>query len=141
MLEIEKCCLVVIDVQGKLAELMYQKESLLKNIQVLIKAAKILDIPIIWLQQVPKALGETVSEIAELLKEDEPINKNSFSCYGDKIFNDKLAELHREQVLICGIEAHVCVYQTAADLKKGAKRLQWWRMLSRPEVWITKALH
>ena len=116
MLDIQNCSLVVIDVQGKLAQLMYGKEDLFKNVQILIKAAKILGIPIIWSQQSPKALGETVPEISQLLADNAPIDKMSFSCCGDEKFNSKLNVLNRRQLLLCGIEAHVCIYQTAVDL-------------------------
>jgi len=116
MPQIENCCLVVVDVQGKLAQLMYEKERLFKNIGILIQAAKILDIPILWCQQVPEALGPTVPEIAELLEGVEPVNKFAFSCCGDEQFNGRLQELGRKQVILCGIETHVCIYQTAADL-------------------------
>ena len=118
MLDIEKCCLVVVDVQGKLAQLMYGREELFKHIEILIKAAKILAIPIVWCQQVPQALGETVPEIAQLLSDNEPVNKSSFSCCGQGQFNSKLESLNRRQVLLCGIEAHVCIYQTAVDLHR-----------------------
>ncbi|MHC4070895.1 MAG: hydrolase [Planctomycetota bacterium] len=116
MLDTEKCCLVVVDVQGKLAQLMHGKEALFKNIQILITVAKILQIPILWCQQCPDALGQTIPEIAQLLADNEPINKAAFSCCGDDQFNSKLNELSRNQILLCGIEAHVCVYQTAVDL-------------------------
>ena len=116
MLDTEKCCLVVVDVQGKLAGLMYGKEGLFKNIQILIKASKLLGIPIVWCQQSPEALGATVSQIAQLLSGNEPIDKASFSCCGQEQFNSKLNTLARHQVLLCGIEAHVCIYQTAVDL-------------------------
>ena len=116
MLDIKECSLVVIDVQGKLAQLMYDKDVLFKNIQILIKAAKILNIPVLWCQQCPKALGPTVPEISELLTDIKPINKMAFSCCGDEQFNIRLKELSRKQVLLCGIETHVCVYQTAVDL-------------------------
>jgi nicotinamidase-related amidase len=116
MLEIQQCCLTVVDVQGKLAKLMHGREALFKNIQILIQAAKILDIPILWCQQCPDALGPTISEIAQLLEGNEPINKAVFSCCGEEKFNAKLKELHRKQVLLCGIETHVCIYQTAIDL-------------------------
>ena len=117
MLDIEKCSLVVVDVQGRLAQLMYGREAVFTNIQILIKAAKILNIPIVWCQQVPDSLGPTVSEIAELLSDTEPINKASFSCCGDERFISKLNSLDRRQVLLCGIETHVCIYQTAVDLR------------------------
>jgi len=120
MLDIQNCCLVVVDVQGKLAQLMHDKESLFKNIQILIQAAKILNIPILWCQQCPQSLGPTISQIAELLSDNEPINKASFSCCGSDLFNARLTELARNQVLLCGIESHVCIYQTAVDLlRKG----------------------
>ncbi|NLH43994.1 MAG: hydrolase [Planctomycetes bacterium] len=119
MLEIQNACLVVVDVQGKLAQLMVDKESLFKNIRILIQAAKILDIPILWCQQVPESLGPTVPEIAELLAGEEPIDKACFSCCGEERFTAELNALGKEQVLLCGIEAHICVYQTAMDLMEG----------------------
>ncbi len=116
MLESDQCCLVVVDVQGKLAQLMVDKEVLFKNIRILIQAAKILDIPVLWCQQVPTALGPTLPDIAELLSEEDPIDKASFSCAGHEPFNVQLEALGRRQVLLCGIETHVCIYQTAMDL-------------------------
>ena len=116
MLDRQKCCLAVVDVQDKLIGLMHEKEALLKNIAMLIKGAEILSIPIIWCQQYPKGLGETVSEIAELMEDVEPLDKMSFSCAGDEKFNSKLSELKKDTVILCGIEAHVCIYQTAMDL-------------------------
>jgi nicotinamidase-related amidase len=116
MLEIQQCCLTVVDVQGKLAQIMHGREALFKNVQILVQAAKILDIPILWCQQCPDALGQTIPEIAQLLEGDEPINKAAFSCCGEEKFNTKLKELARKQVLLCGIETHVCIYQTAVDL-------------------------
>jgi nicotinamidase-related amidase len=116
MLEISQCTLVVVDVQGKLAQLMTDKETLFRNVKILIQAAKILEIPILWCQQVPAALGPTVPEIAELLTGAEPIDKASFSCCGDEPFDARLEALDRKQILLCGIETHVCIYQTAMDL-------------------------
>jgi nicotinamidase-related amidase len=120
MLDIQNCCLVVVDVQGKLAKLMYDKQALFKNIQILIRAAEILNIPILWCQQCPDALGPTIPEIAQLLTDIEPIDKSAFSCCGAEQFNIKLNELKRQQILLCGIETHVCIYQTSVDLlRKG----------------------
>lgn len=119
MLEINNCCLVVVDVQGKLAQLMTDKEALFKNVQILIQAARLLEIPILWCQQVPEALGPTIPEVAGLLTGIEPIDKASFSCCGEEKFNAELNSAGREQVLLCGIETHVCVYQTAMDLMEG----------------------
>jgi nicotinamidase-related amidase len=120
MLDVQECCLVVVDVQGKLAQLMHGKQALFKNIQILIKSAEILNIPILWCQQCPDSLGPTVPEIAQFLDGNEPINKAAFSCCGAEQFNARLGELARQQILLCGIEAHVCIYQTAVDLlRKG----------------------
>jgi len=119
MLEIPDCCLTVVDVQGKLAQLMVDRDSLFQNIRILIQGARLLEIPILWCQQAPEALGPTVPEIAELLTGLEPTNKTSFSCCGDERFTAELNALGKEQVLLCGIETHVCVYQTAMDLMEG----------------------
>jgi nicotinamidase-related amidase len=126
MLKIEDCCLVIVDVQGKLAALMYNSENLFRNIQILIKSCKIMSIPILWCQQSAaggKALGSTVLEIANLLTDNQPINKTSFSCCGCEEFNSKLQSLARRQILLCGIEAHVCIYQTAFDLIKAGREV------------------
>lgn len=116
MLDEKNCCLVVVDVQGKLARLMHDKDGLFKNIRILIQSAKILNIPVLWCQQVPSAMGPTVQEIAELLIGSQPINKSSFSCAGCEEFDKKLDQLGRKQVMLSGIETHVCVYQTSIDL-------------------------
>jgi nicotinamidase-related amidase len=95
---------------------MYDNQTLFKNIEILIKAAKTLSIPIIWCQQVPDALGPTIPQIAELLSGDQPINKSSFSCCGDEQFIDRLNTLNRNNIILCGIETHICIYQTALGL-------------------------
>ena len=118
MLQTDESCLIVVDVQGKLAELMHNKETLFENVKLLIKSADVLDIPIIWCQQYPKGLGATVDEIAELLKDNEPIDKVSFSCGGDEKFCASLEGLDKKNVIVCGIETHVCIYQTVKFLLK-----------------------
>ncbi len=114
----DKCCLVIVDVQGKLATLMHDSEMLFRNIQILIKVFKILGIPILWCEQIPKALGRTVPQIANLLTDHTPIEKSCFSSWGDNRFNDECAALNRRQIILCGIEAHVCIYQTAMESKQ-----------------------
>ncbi len=112
----DQTVLLVIDVQGKLAHLVHEKEILFKNIQAMIKGAQILEIPILWTEQVPEKIGNTVSEIAELLRDQQPIEKVSFSAFPNRRFKETLSALNRKQVVVTGIETHVCVYQTAADL-------------------------
>ncbi len=116
MLRIDNCCLAVVDVQGKLALLMHEKEKLFSNIQVLIKAAKILNVPILWCRQAPQALGATLPQIADLLDDNEPVDKFCFNCCDSDRFNSRLEQLNKKQVLLCGIETHVCIYQTAIHL-------------------------
>jgi nicotinamidase-related amidase len=116
MLKIENCCLAVVDVQGKLAQLMHGKEALFKNIRIVIQAARILEMPILWCQQVPDALGPTIPAIAELLSDIEPTNKATFSCCDADQFIARLNASQRNQILLCGIETHICIYQTAIDL-------------------------
>jgi nicotinamidase-related amidase len=118
MLRIENCCLILVDLQGKLALLMHEKQTLFANIQVLIKSAKILNIPILWCQQAPQALGATLPQIAELLDDNEPIDKFCFNCCDNDLFNSKLEKFNKKQVILCGIETHVCIYQTALYLKQ-----------------------
>ena len=116
MLTPDNAVLVVVDVQGKLAQLMSDKETVFANIQRMIRGAQALSVPILWAEQVPGKLGPTIAEIAGLMAGLEPIAKSSFSCAGSPRFVAALEQLDRKQVLITGIEAHVCVYQTAVDL-------------------------
>lgn len=116
MLKTQSTILVIVDIQGKLAQLMHEKDLLFTNVKKLIEGIRVLDIPILWLEQNPQGLGATVPEIADLLSDLQPISKMSFSGCGDDHFMQQLEALNRKQVLVVGIEAHVCVYQTAADL-------------------------
>jgi nicotinamidase-related amidase len=112
----EKSVLVVIDVQEKLAPLMQEKDVLLKNIRILIQSAQVLNIPVLWTEQLPDKIGPTVEPIRRLLSTRKPIVKKSFGCGGEESFTKALASLYRKQIIVTGIETHVCVYQTAAQL-------------------------
>ena len=116
MLTIENTTLVVIDVQEKLARIIYQRDTLVDNLQKLIKGIQVLDVPIIVTEQYPQGLGQTIPEIAQLLSTIQPLPKISFSCLGDEHFVTKLKAVGQRQVLVSGIESHVCVYQTVSDL-------------------------
>lgn len=116
-MDIQDTVLVVVDVQGKLAELMFESERLFGNIQRAIHFCQILQIPILWTEQAPDKIGLTVEPIASLLAHSiKPIHKRSFSCWGCEEFKDQLNKLNRRQILLVGIEAHVCLFQTAVDL-------------------------
>jgi nicotinamidase-related amidase len=116
MLSVDNSVLLVIDVQEKLFRAINQKEQLLDNLQRLIKGIKVLEIPILLTEQYPQGLGATIPEIAQLVSVIKPFPKVCFSCCGDAAFLQAFKKLNRKQVLIAGIESHVCVYQTAADL-------------------------
>jgi nicotinamidase-related amidase len=112
----EKTALVLIDVQGKLAQLMHNRDGLFKQLQIAVKGMQALAAPIFWLEQNPAGLGATIPELASLLAAQQPFTKMSFSCCGNAAFMQALHASGRTQVLLTGIEAHVCVYQTARDL-------------------------
>lgn len=116
MLTLRSTFLIFIDVQGNLAQAMYEKEALFENLGRLIKGMKALGVPIIVTEQNPAGLGPTLPQIAQLLTGIQPIPKFAFSCCGEKRFMQELETLKRKQALIAGIETHVCVYQTALDL-------------------------
>jgi len=116
MIEPKKCCLVLIDVQEKLLPVMQQPEVLVKNCAILIKLAKALGIPVLWCQQYTKALGPTAPALSELLTDSQPVDKRAFSCCGAAEFTSKLAATGADTAILCGIETHVCVFQTAMDM-------------------------
>jgi nicotinamidase-related amidase len=116
MLDAQNTCLVIIDVQGKLAQLMDDKVNLFRNLSILTQSFKLLDIPVLLCRQNPRALGETIPEIKDFLTDEQPVDKMAFSCCGDPEFLEKLKGCGRTQFVLCGIEAHICVYQTAMDL-------------------------
>ena len=116
MLDTRNTVLLVIDVQEKLSRLVHQRDMLLGNLQKLIRGIQVLEIPVIVTEQYPQGLGPTVKEISSLLAGFHPLTKTSFSCCGDSGFTLALERLGRKQVLVTGIEGHVCVYQTTADL-------------------------
>ena len=124
MLRVDTSFLVIIDVQGKLAQLMHEKEELFDGLQRIIKGVQVLGIPIIWVEQNPEGLGPTVPEVARLLSDIKPISKFTFSCCRDGQFTSALASSNRRQALLVGIETHVCVYQTAVDLLEQGYEVQ-----------------
>jgi len=115
MLKREDAVLAVVDIQGKLAQLMCDRDALFGNVCKMIRGAQVLDVPILWTAQRPEALGPTTPQVAELLP-GEPIPKTAFSCCREPAFEEALAKLGRKQVILTGIEAHICIYQTARDL-------------------------
>lgn len=109
----EEAAAVVIDYQEKLVPAMHKKEELIRNSQILLKGLKILGVPMCVTQQYTKGLGMTVSEIQEAVGTKAYMDKISFSTA------DVIAEQiqGKKYVILCGIEAHICVLQTLIDLK------------------------
>jgi len=114
-LESEQCALIVVDMQEKLLPPIWEKERLVRNVQLLIRLAGILKIPALVSTQYAKGLGNTVPDIASMLPDSTPIDKLMFSCFGSDVFCTLLKRLpgQRTTVLLCGMETHICVMQTA----------------------------
>ena len=121
-LEPEQCALVVVDIQAKLLPPIFQKEQLVRNAQLLIRAADVMKIPSLVSTQYAKGLGATVPEITSLLPDATAVDKEVFSCFGSDMFCTSLKRLpgKRNTLLLCGMESHICVAQTAlAALREG----------------------
>src|SRR5580698_6724989 len=98
MLDIENTALAVIDVQGKLTGLVYEHEKVLTHIQHFIKASQSFGLPILWSEQAPDKIGETVESVKNLLYPiTKPIHKRSFSCYGCPEYVEELKKINRRQ--------------------------------------------
>lgn len=116
ILKRKQTALLIVDVQEKINAVMLDREFLLNNIVKLIRGCQILDVPIFITEQYPKGLGPTESAIMEALGHATPLQKMTFSCCGATELLPSLKTKHIKQVMVTGIEAHVCVQQTALDL-------------------------
>jgi nicotinamidase-related amidase len=116
MLQVDNTVLVVVDVQEKLFPAIYEKELLLENVTRLVRGAALLEVPVLVTEQNPAGLGQTLPELAALLPGFNPVPKFTFSCLGEPVFRRALEATGRREVLLAGIESHVCVYQTACHL-------------------------
>ena len=116
LLKVEKSALLVIDIQEKILPVIKDHQLVVSNTLKLIKGCKILGLPVFYTEQYPKGLGHTLPEIKSELVDAEFFEKMTFSCGGaDNLFL-RFNELNRDQIIVCGIEAHVCVQQTVLDL-------------------------
>jgi nicotinamidase-related amidase len=115
MLKTESTAVVIVDIQEKLAVAIHEKEQLIENARKLIQGVLVLGVPALASEQYPKGLGPTVPAIAELIGAAR-VEKLSFGCCGEPAFIQRLKEMKRRQILLAGMESHVCVYQTAAGL-------------------------
>lgn len=114
----ENCTGLVIDIQEKLFPVMADREVLKTNCIKLLEGLSILGIPTVFTQQYSKGLGETIPEISSLYQTFSHIEKMTFSCMDEPAYASYLDQSRKSIVLICGIESHVCVLQTAIDLQE-----------------------
>ncbi len=118
MLKRKETVLVIVDVQERMMNAIPDQEKIVRNIERLAKGCIELNVPILVTEQYPQGLGATVESLREVLGEwYRPIEKTTFSAAEEMAFMRQFEAAGRQQVLVCGVEAHVCVYQTARDLR------------------------
>lgn len=107
---------VIIDMQERLLPHMYEYQIILQNNLKLIAGLQILSVPTVITQQYTRGLGETVPSIVSKFPEFRYIEKISFSCYDEPAFKEQVSLIGKPNIILCGIESHVCVLQTCLDL-------------------------
>lgn len=115
LMNVNDTALLVVDVQEKLMPHIANHEKIIPNISRLVDAAKLCAIPVVATEQYPKGLGATIAEVGDRLS-DPCLEKLTFSCVGDEAVRTQLSKLSRPKILLCGVETHVCIQQTAFDL-------------------------
>jgi len=113
----EQSIVVVVDAQERLLPAVADPQSVVRNLSILLKAAAAVDVPVLASEQYPRGLGPTVPEIAGLLGDSAPVAKTTFCCLDEPAFAERFAAIGRKQVVLTGVEAHICVLQTAARLR------------------------
>jgi nicotinamidase-related amidase len=120
LLQPERTALVVVDLQEKLMPAIESRERVLRNSLLLLKLAEVLKLPVLLTTQYRKGLGEILPEVRAAAPGAVPLDKVAFGCFGDAAFGERLAGLGRDQLLVTGVEAHICVCQTVlGGLDKG----------------------
>ncbi len=117
--------LVVIDIQEKLSNAMPAEAltRVVKGTKALVSLARELNFPTLLTEQNPRGLGSTVTDLGEVLADIQPIEKMAFSCWGEPAFKKALLATGARDILLCGMETHVCVFQTALDLLSAGRRV------------------
>ncbi|MGL5955216.1 MAG: isochorismatase family protein [Brevinema sp.] len=115
---LENTSLLVVDIQEKFVPHIYEYHTMLRNCLILIESCKLLKIPIALSEQNSAKLGHTVPEIKTLLPKQEHLEKIEFSCYDAPTYQQWLKEHPQKNIILCGIESHICILQTAIDLKE-----------------------
>ena len=112
----DKCLLMVVDIQDAFTDHIHQLDRVIERSKTMIQAAQLLELPIIATEQYPKGLGPTVEPLRDVLANTKRYDKTTFSCCQDPAIKNVLIDSKRPQVLLIGIEAHICLAQTAHDL-------------------------
>lgn len=123
MLQKENSCLMVIDVQSRLLPGIHESERLVQYCDSLVELAQALDIPVFGTEQYPEGVGPTADGLRERVGSDSFTGKTFFSCVEAPQFQDKLKTIIQDQVVICGMEAHACVLQSAMGFKAMGKQV------------------
>ena len=123
MLNVDDTVLLIIDVQDRLVGMLKNSDEIVKNNTILAKTANVLGVPTIVTEQYPQGLGSTVSEIREYANPDNTYEKTSFSALDEECVKAKLKELNPKNIILTGIESHICVYQTALALLEEGYRV------------------
>ncbi len=116
LIKASESCLFVVDVQSRLLPVMYDPDRLVHNCRVLLQAARRLEIPILACEQYPQGIGATDEALADLIPTSSVAEKIHFSGYAEPALRDRIDRAECRQFVLSGIEAHVCVLQTALDL-------------------------
>jgi len=121
ILDAQQCCLLVIDIQSKLNPVMFDPVQAPEGAAKLLQAAGLLEVPTLVCEQYPKGIGATVEGLQQYIPTGCLFEKSTFSALADQSYRERFESLHKPQVVVCGIETHVCVLQSALDLlAKGA---------------------
>ena len=116
-------CLLVVDIQEKLAPAIYEGDAVIANVRWLAEVAKLANVPIFTTEQYPKGLGPTVAELQDVLPKEGFMEKMHFSCMAEPSCSEKINSIKPNQVVIVGMESHVCVLQTAIQIKQQAREV------------------
>lgn len=116
LLDKSRSVLILIDFQERLVPNVHESQSMLARIDLLLFAAGLLHVPVLLTEQYPKGLGGTIELIRKAAPHVHPLEKMSFSCMAASGFKEWLASFRRDQILLAGIETHICLAQTALDL-------------------------
>jgi len=116
VLKKEDALILIVDIQERLAAIMNEKDRVVKNCQHLLELAKMLSIPIVVTEQYPKGLGRTVLELKDAIPDYRPFEKTAFNCCGEPAFVTQIRKLGKKQIIMTGMETHICVLQTTVGL-------------------------